>query len=477
VGNNDRTKKAFKVLGSIVSKKLLVWVIGTIGGSTILFFLLIVIVAGVIANVASSFWFHMFTGFDPKMTVNETKKESANVEQVFKDVAAEWSNGLDAQQQQIVQQLQLDMPYSTLLALGKYRNNFQSKDLKKDAQSYYDDLAPHYTWVKAEGKTITRHPETSKGPHGETITKCVETTTTFTVWELVSADVWNGTFTASYKTQTTGGFNGCSGSQTIQPVMDSYEMKYDHKRFRDAEYKYKILKQQTDQDDPLPYEIMYTLQPDIYDPLIQGWSSLYGKDPISADTHGGYSGPGSIGPTPKVSVDYLKYVPVDAQKALDLINSWGTRSFFSVQDIQAIIDAAKQFNLNPLLLLAITGQEQDFDSINAYGGNVSGNLADLKMIEANPFNLYGYWSVYHPGVNPDGSGTPDLAHSAIIAARTVASHLTVPPPAGMDAILYINSTSNPTHEIYAQDVNWGYGVKTFFWKLSNGLGIKYPGVN
>lgn len=470
----DQLKQIAKQAGKFLTKKVILWAVGTIGGSTIFLFFLLFIVAGVVANVASSFWGHMFLGFNPGVSVDQSKQQSANVEQTYKDIAVEWKDNLDSQQQTIVQTFQLDMPYSTLLALGKYQNNFAAETLKKDAQSYYDFLAPHYHWVKGTGTTTTRREVTVQGPDGPQ-TECQTTVTTFTVWELKSADVWNGTFTSTYTNQTTGHFNGCSGSVTVQPVMSSYDMHYDHARYRDAEVKFNILKQKTDKDDPLPYEVMYTLQPDIYDPLVQDWSTIYGKDPISANTSGGFLG-GMGGPTPVVSVQYLKYIPVDPKKTLALINSWGYNSYFSANDIQDIINGAKKFNLNPLLLIAITGQEQQFDSIGAYGGEVDKYRTQLKEIESNPFNLYGFWSVFHPGVNADGSGTPDLADSAIIAGRTVASHLTVPPPPGMDAILYINSTENPTHEVYATDVKWGLGVKSFFWKLSNGLNAQYPGV-
>ncbi|MFD1674859.1 hypothetical protein [Alicyclobacillus fodiniaquatilis] len=474
---NNQGKEATKLIAGFLTKKALMWVIGAIGGPTLFFFFLILIVAGVVANLASSFFGHMFLGFNPNETTEQQQQQSAKVEQVYQNVASEWENGLDTQQQQIVEQFQLDMPYSTLLSLGKLKNNFASKTLQKDAQSYYNFLAPHYHWVKATGETITRHEVTVSGPKGTSTKECKTSTQTFTVWELVSANVWNGTFTATYKSQTTGSFNECSGSETTQPVLASYNMNYDHVRFRNAEYNFKILKQPTNQDDPLPYEIMYSVQPTIYDPMIQAWSSLYGQDPISSDTQGGFSlGGGLGGPAPTVSVAYLKYISINAQQVLNLINSWGTRSYFSVSDIQDIINGAKQMNVNPLLLLAITGAEQDFDSINAYGGEVQKYQTQLKEIDSNPFNLYGFWSVFHPGVNADGSGTPDLADSAVIAARTVASHLTVPPPAGMDAILYINSTLNPTHEVYATDVSWGEHVRTIFWQLSNGMQVKYPGV-
>ena len=444
-------------LAKLLARKLLLYVLGSGFAGTLFMGLLIFIAIIVIVNLASGFTSGWFTGLTASGQ-NPDQQQNAEIKNDYQNVAAQWKNDLDAEQQKIVMQFQLDMPYSTLMSVGKFADNYGATDETKAAQSYYDDLKPTFHWVKGTGETITKHTVRTKEG-----TSCDTETTTFTVWELVGADVWDGTFTGHYSTHTFGGFNGCSGTETIEPVMDNWNMKYDYARFDDIEKKYNFYGT-GDKSNPLPYEIMYTLQSDLIDPAIQAWSEIYGNQPLQTQIGGGFDTGG--GPVPTVAVSELKYVPVDATQVLNWIQSRGYNSYFTVADIQTIINAAKKFNLNPLLLLAITGAEQSFDSINNYGGVVnSGDITFLKEIEANPFNVYVSWMAFHPGISI----------SADIAARTVASHLTVPPPPGEDAILYINDNiNNPTHEVYAGSSAWGYHVRTIFYEMVSGLHVQLP---
>lgn len=101
----------------------------------------------------------------------------------------------------------------------------------------------------------------------------------------------------------------------------------------------------------------------------------------------------------------------------------------------AILEAGKEFNVNPLLLFAITGQEQSF---------VPKDHAFAKQMANNPFNLYGSWETFD---------TP-IKQSSRIAAETIL-HLGEGCPSEEDQIEWINRS-------YAEDPNWHIGVSYFF---------------
>ncbi|MBM7615713.1 glucosaminidase domain-containing protein [Alkaliphilus hydrothermalis] len=104
----------------------------------------------------------------------------------------------------------------------------------------------------------------------------------------------------------------------------------------------------------------------------------------------------------------------------------------------AILDAAKEFGLNPLVLFAITGHEQGFVPKD--------HPAALKIVN-NPFNVFHSWQDYNT----------DIGDSARIAARTVIN-LSKDRPDDMDAFQWINRK-------YAEDKNWWQGVKSIFNRL------------
>lgn len=133
----------------------------------------------------------------------------------------------------------------------------------------------------------------------------------------------------------------------------------------------------------------------------------------------------------------LQYTPVNTEALknwLDERNSLlSSEPYFST-----ILDTAREFNVNPLLLFAITGQEQSF---------VPRDHAFAKQMANNPFNLYGSWERYNT----------DIADAARIAARTVI-HLGEGCPEGADQIQWINQS-------YAADDKWHLGVSYFFETL------------
>lgn len=112
-----------------------------------------------------------------------------------------------------------------------------------------------------------------------------------------------------------------------------------------------------------------------------------------------------------------------------------TEPYFST-----LMDTAKSFNINPLLLFSITGQEQGFvPSSHPYA---------LQMAN-NPFNLYGSWEDYNTSIK----------EAAKIAARTII-RLGKDCPEGEDQIKWINQS-------YAADPNWHIGVSYFLNELEN----------
>lgn len=104
----------------------------------------------------------------------------------------------------------------------------------------------------------------------------------------------------------------------------------------------------------------------------------------------------------------------------------------------AIIQTAKKHNVSPLLLFAITGQEQGF---------VPRSHQHARQIANNPFNVYRSWQEYNT----------DIHDSANIAAVTLI-HLSQDRPQSADAISWINRK-------YSEDQNWQTGVRQILEEL------------
>lgn len=104
-----------------------------------------------------------------------------------------------------------------------------------------------------------------------------------------------------------------------------------------------------------------------------------------------------------------------------------------------ILHVAERFNIHPLLLFAITGQEQGF---------VPKDAKDAYLIANNPFNVYYSWQEFNT----------NILDSSEIAARTIL-HLSENRPEEVDPIKWINQK-------YAEDQNWWVGVSAIFEELS-----------
>lgn len=107
-----------------------------------------------------------------------------------------------------------------------------------------------------------------------------------------------------------------------------------------------------------------------------------------------------------------------------------------------IINTAKNFNVNPLLLFAITGQEQSF---------VPKSNANAKEIANNPFNVFNSWQNYNT----------DIKDSSEIASRTVVN-LSLGRPENIDPFKWLNNK-------YSEDSLWFVGVKSIYTCLEDNV--------
>lgn len=110
-----------------------------------------------------------------------------------------------------------------------------------------------------------------------------------------------------------------------------------------------------------------------------------------------------------------------------------------------IINVSKGYNLNPLVLFAITGQEQGF---------VPKDETDSKKIANNPFNVYVSWKNYNT----------DIKDASKIACVTIIN-LCKDRPKDEDAFKWINTK-------YSEDKNWSKGVNKIYVDLNKDLNVK-----
>jgi len=104
----------------------------------------------------------------------------------------------------------------------------------------------------------------------------------------------------------------------------------------------------------------------------------------------------------------------------------------------SIINTAREFDLNPLVLFAIAGHEQGF---------VPKSNPSSTKIANNPFNVFYSWQEYNT----------DIVDSSQIAARTVIN-LSKDRPDDVDPFQWVNRK-------YAEDQNWWKGVRSIYERL------------
>lgn len=139
--------------------------------------------------------------------------------------------------------------------------------------------------------------------------------------------------------------------------------------------------------------------------------------------------------------DALRYEEVDGKK----LKKWlaAKNSMLAEEPyFTAIIAVSKKYDIHPLLMFAITGQEQSF---------VPKNSAAAVKIANNPFNVYGSWERYNT----------DIYDSSRLAADTIIKS-SRNRPAYIDTIKWINRR-------YAEDPNWWNGVSMIFAQMRKDL--------
>lgn len=145
-------------------------------------------------------------------------------------------------------------------------------------------------------------------------------------------------------------------------------------------------------------------------------------------------------PSPDVGMpEWLRYQEFDAAAVIAYLQ--GRDSLLADEPyFSAIVDSARQHDVHPLLLFAITGQEQGF---------VPKTAKQAKRIANNPFNVFHSWEEFNT----------NIGQSADIAARTV-SRQGSKRPEGFEPFEWLNET-------YAEDPNWANGVRLIFAKLTS----------
>ncbi|EJO5348998.1 glucosaminidase domain-containing protein, partial [Clostridium botulinum] len=138
---------------------------------------------------------------------------------------------------------------------------------------------------------------------------------------------------------------------------------------------------------------------------------------------------------------YIKYKNLNTKKLRKYLY---TKNSLLAEEpyFSSIISAAKEFDINPLILFAITGQEQAF---------VPKDTKSSKKIANNPFNVFHSWKEYNSNIKD----------SSTVAARTVFNILKTMPK-GKNPFKWINKT-------YAEDPHWHKGVKSIFYQLKKAV--------
>lgn len=137
--------------------------------------------------------------------------------------------------------------------------------------------------------------------------------------------------------------------------------------------------------------------------------------------------------------DHLQYKEIDEETLSDFLTSRGSL-LVEQPYFDSIIDVAREFNINPLLMFAITGQEQGF---------VPKSNPQAESIVNNPFNVFGSWQDFNTNIKDTSS----------IAARTILN-LSKGCPKDEDPIKWLNKQ-------YAEDPNWHVGVSQILNQLED----------
>jgi hypothetical protein len=132
--------------------------------------------------------------------------------------------------------------------------------------------------------------------------------------------------------------------------------------------------------------------------------------------------------------DFLRYHPVDRASLQAYLK--GRNSVLADSPyFEGIIKVSQEYDIHPLFMFAITGQEQGF---------VNKNDPNYLKIANNPFNVYTSWRKYNT----------DIEDATAIAAGTVVTILRKRPE-NENPFKWVNTR-------YAEDKNWARGVEMIF---------------
>lgn len=363
--------------------------------------------------------------FGQNQTITETDKNGQTAQINFTQMADAWekNDGLTSEEVAQVNQLQLNLPYGLLEAFYEIGASQGTKDPLKTLQYVVQQLQPsHITFQPVKLLKVS-------DVNGKKKTSYV------TQMVLQSITRYNGVWITKWHIAT-----DADGSQSV--VLDSATLeRKDYTPLYRAEKAWNFLSDSQDQQALFGQALV--LDPNFYDPMALPILQMMQSGSASASA--------DITPIKvNVNVAELRYQPVSAQSLYDFVHAQG--SIFTLSDIETIIAAAKSDDVSPVLMVAITGQEQSFVPVDT---------SDAPEIELNPFNVEG------PGQTGPGSWMTyhvSLADSAQIAANTLANKLSVPPPSGENPIAWINDPENP-YGIYATDPHWASGVAEIYQEI------------
>lgn len=146
--------------------------------------------------------------------------------------------------------------------------------------------------------------------------------------------------------------------------------------------------------------------------------------------------------------DPLKYRPLNIA-AVQLWLQSRNSALANASTLRMIDAAGKATNVDPHLLIAITGAEQSF---------VPASHPQASQIIRNPWNVFGFWS--------KGKGaTLTTGESARIAAKTIVK-LSKGRPANVNPIQWLSSRDNPSGYYAGDGDNWFKNVSIFYDQLS-----------
>ncbi len=134
---------------------------------------------------------------------------------------------------------------------------------------------------------------------------------------------------------------------------------------------------------------------------------------------------------------FLCYSEINYPQIVEYLHS--RNSAFTDESYLSVIESVGlEYDVHPLLLLAIIGQEQGF---------VPRDNPYANKILNNPFNVYSSWTQYNT----------DLKDSCEVAAGTIRAILDAR-PAGSNPFKWLNKR-------YAEDANWWKGVQELYYTL------------